>query len=99
MDYYLWRLFDFFKEVFENLLYFINSILRLIRYILYKIALLIWCITTIGKWIAVVLLILNVIETFEGTFITQTKYFFPMLILFGTEIVLHLICLILIPKD
>lgn len=99
MDYYLWRLFNFLKDVFWGLIDLIKNLLWLIRYILYKTFLSIWSIATIGKWIAIVLLILNVIEAFDGTFITQTKYFSPMLILFGAEMILHLICFILKPKD
>ena len=88
MNYYLSCIIDFFKRV-----------LYLIRYGLYKIFLVIWAFATIGKWIAVILLVLNVIEAFQGTFITQTKYFTQMLTLFGAEILLHVICFILKPRD
>lgn len=99
MNYYLWLIINFFKNIFLFLLDLLKRLFWLIRYVLYKTFLTIWTVSTIGKWIAIVLLALNVIEAFEGTFITKTKYFSQMLILFGAEMILHLICFILKPRD
>lgn len=103
MNYFFWRIGDFFKRLFlgliENIVAVTIGALETVRYLLYKICMLVLVFTNIGFVVGFVLLVLNIMEAIKGTFITQTKYFVPMLILFGAHIVLFSLCRILKPRD
>lgn len=103
MNYFFWRIGDFFKRIFlgliENIVAVTIGALETVRYLLFKICMLALVFTNIGFVIGLVLLVLNIIEATKGVFITQTKYFIPMIVLFVAHIVLFSLCRILKPKD
>lgn len=103
MNYFFWRIGDFFKRLFlgliENIIAVTIGAVETVRYLLYKICMILLVFTNIGFIVGIVLLVLNIMEAVEGTFITQTKHFQTMLILIISHIVLFSLCRILKPKD
>lgn len=97
------RLGDFLKDILYNIFDGIFSAIveafKLFHYIIYKIFLLGLTFATIGFAVGVVFLILNVIEAINGVWFNHTRFFVPMIWLFGAYIVLFAICRIIRPRD
>lgn len=96
------RMADFFKELValigEGILAGVVSAFSLFHLIVYKILVLFLSFATIGFAVGIIFLALNVMEAFDGTWITNTQYFNPMLWLFAIYIVLFTLCRIIRPK-
>ncbi len=103
MDYFFWRIGDFFKRFFKGLFSGIVGAvvcaLETARYLLYKVCMIILVFTNIGFIVGLVLLVLNIVEVYRGASFVDSRYFQPMIILLVSHIVLFSICRLLKPND
>lgn len=99
MKEFLWKT----KEIILSITRFLISLLLgsiyIVRLIIYKILLVIMAITSIGFFIGLFFLIINIKESINGINFFDTKYFGTMIILLGTHIVLMIISIIIKPKE
>lgn len=96
---FLWNTKEVCSIIIRFFIGLIFSAIDILRYIIFKILLVIMTITNIGFFIGLILLIFNIKESIQGVNFFDTRYFGTMIILIVTHIVLMIISIFIKPKE